>query len=157
MFYAVLALLCTATVPALLPRERQVMVGLALLQIAALAAAAWALQSLKGETRGEGPAFATLALLYGGFQGVVLLSLLGRGMAGLLQRWLSALARSRLQRSLLVLALLLPATAVGLSATHWAGPSLVKLALLLAMPLLWMAVALGLPHPAPTTSARERR
>ena len=141
----IVSLLLLASVPALMPRWRDVIFSVGVLIATSVAAMLYLLRDLDAHPgAGDGPAFAALIILFGTAQLVIVASLLGRVIAQYVSRVLSPSTRARVIRVLVVISLLPLALAVVLVIQHMATTMLVAFAAVLFFPLFWFALALQL-------------
>ncbi len=139
----ILAILYIWSLPALLPRWQHVfLVGGAFLAVSVVTFG-YLLSDLGAPpSGGDGPAFATLVILFGCTQVVVAASLVGRLIAQSIARSLAPPTKTRVVKLLLAVSLALFALASALVALYYAGVGLIGLAALLLFPFFWLALAL---------------
>ena len=141
----IFAILLSCSLPALLPQWRHALF-VAGAFIAALAFAfVFLLRDLDANPGGgDGPAFATLIILFGCAQAIVAASLIGRVIAQRLARSLAPPTKRRVIKFLFAFSLVLFALAGVLAALHYASIGLIGLAGILLFPFFWLALALQL-------------
>ena len=141
----IIAILFSGSLSALLPRWRQVAIGVLCTLGLLVVVVAYLLHDLgQHPSGGDGPAFFGLAFLAGLFQGIVLASVLGRVFVDWLATKLSPVARKRVVATVLGLSVT-PLVLVGLFAFAEPGvTTLLGMATIVALPGAWMAAALRL-------------
>jgi hypothetical protein len=135
-------LLVLAVVPALLPRTRHVLVGIAAYAAVVLAAVIRAEAKLDSMTVGEGPAFFSAMLLLGAIQILLVVSMLLRAISRRLASRLPVESRTSAALSLLAGFASVAVLAALLHAAGLAGGNLLAAAVATCAPLGWIGVSL---------------
>ena len=141
----IIAILLVGSLPALLPKWRHVLLTAAILLAALIVAFIYLLNDLGANpSGGDGPAFATLIILFGCANAIVAASLIGRLIAQRLARSLAPSSKRRVVKLLLAFPLVALVLAGALAALHYASIGLIGLVTLLLFPFFWLGLALQL-------------